>query len=121
MGRRAALVAEDRVLAVDALARVAAVAAVQEAWVLQPPVPAARRLEQIPADRAHRAQLGRGGQRARLAERLRDLRFELQLGQRRARADRRSLDAARYDAADVDQRFCLDDPVAQERDEVRAA
>src|SRR3954447_4211541 len=47
MRRGAALVAEDRVLAVRTLARVAAVAAVQEARVLQPPVPTSGRLEQV--------------------------------------------------------------------------
>ena len=40
-----------------ALAREAALPAVQPAGLLQPPVPAARRLAQVPGDRAHRAEL----------------------------------------------------------------
>ena len=50
MRGRAEVVGEDRVLAVLALARMAAVSAVEPARVLQPPVPAARRLEQVAAD-----------------------------------------------------------------------
>src|SRR5207245_1827335 len=57
MRRRAEVVCEDRVLAVFALLGVAAIAAVQPAWVLKAPVPAARRLEQVAADRAHVAEL----------------------------------------------------------------
>ena len=68
------LVAEERVLAVLALPRVAAVAAVQVARELQPPVPAARGLEQVAADRPCRAELRRRGEPAGLAQRVRDLR-----------------------------------------------
>src|SRR5438132_192322 len=46
----AEVVREDRVLAVLALTRMAAVAAVQPARVLQAPIPAARRLQQVAAE-----------------------------------------------------------------------
>src|SRR5207253_8357632 len=57
MRGRAEVVREDRMLAVLALLCMAAVAAVQAAGVLEPPVPAARRLEQVAADGAHVAEL----------------------------------------------------------------
>ena len=50
------------------------VAAVQAAREVEPPVPAARRLEQVAADRAHVAELRARGEAARLAQRVRDLR-----------------------------------------------
>src|SRR5512133_3644796 len=105
------------------LARVAAVAAVEEARELQPPVPAARRLEQVAPDRPHRAQLRRGRQRAGLPERLWDLAVGLELCERRSRTDPATafVHPARYDSAQLDQCLGLDDPVAQERDEIGAA
>src|SRR5690242_19001534 len=109
MRRGAARVAEDRVLAVRALPGVTARAAVEEARVLQAPVPAARRLEQIAADRPHRPQLRRGRQRARLAQRLRHLGIDLELADRRARADASPVDPSRDELADVDERLRLDD------------
>ena len=48
--------------------------------------------QEVAADRAHRAQLRRRGEPARLAQRVRDLRVGLELGERRARADRRPVD-----------------------------
>ena len=63
MRRGAEVVGEDRVLPVLAVAGVAAVAAVQPARVPEPPVPAAGRLEQVAADRAHVPELRRGGGR----------------------------------------------------------
>jgi hypothetical protein len=56
-----------------------------------------------------------------LAQGLRDFRVDLQLGQRRPGADRRTLHAFRDHAAHVDERLGLDDPVSQERDELRSA
>jgi xanthine dehydrogenase YagS FAD-binding subunit len=55
--RRAVVVAEDRVLAVLALAREALVAAVQTAGPIQAPVPAAGRLQEVSRKRSHVAQL----------------------------------------------------------------
>src|SRR6185436_13481475 len=97
MRRSAALIAEDRVFAVGTVAGEAALAAVKPAVEAEAPVPAARRLEQVAADRAHRAELRRGGLRAGLAQHLRDLRIDLELGEGRPRADRRPLDPARHD------------------------
>src|SRR2546423_35498 len=64
---RAPLVAEVRVLAMPPLLRGAALAAGEPGGNLEPPVPAARRLEEVAADRAHRAELGRRGEPAGLA------------------------------------------------------
>src|SRR5207244_12301708 len=75
MRRRAEVVREDRVRAMLALLCVTAVAAVQPARVLEPPVPAARRLEQVAADRAHVAELRRRREPAGLAQRVGDLRL----------------------------------------------
>src|SRR5581483_1641552 len=99
MRRRAVVIREDRVLAVLAVAREARVAAMQAARVLEPPVPAARRLQEVAADRAHVPQLRRRGEAAGLAQRLRDLRVDLELGERRAGADDIAAHAARDDAA----------------------
>ena len=63
-------------------------AAVQIARELEAPVPAARRLEQVAADRAHVAELRRGGEPACLPERRRNLRIGFELGERRPGADR---------------------------------
>src|SRR5204863_10166481 len=87
MRRRAALVAEDRVLAVLAPACVTQVPAVQVALEPEPPVPATRGLEKVPAERAHRAELRRRRERARLAQHLGDLGIHLELGERRCGAD----------------------------------
>src|SRR5207248_10969701 len=76
----AAVVREDPVLAMLAVARVTAVAAVQAARVLQPPVPAPGRLQEVAAERAHRTQLRRRGEPARLAQRVGNLRARLELG-----------------------------------------
>ena len=121
MRRGAELVAEERVLAVLARLRVAAVAAVEEAGKVEAPVPAPRRLQQVAADRAHVAELGRGGEPARLAERRRDLRVDLELGERRAGADRATRDPARQHARDVDEPVGRDEAFLQERDELGAA
>jgi hypothetical protein len=64
MRRRAEVVREDRMLAMFALARMATVAAVQPARILQPPVPAARRLEKVAAERSHVSQLRRRSEAA---------------------------------------------------------
>ena len=111
---RAEVVREDRVLAVLALARVAAVAAVEPARELQPPVPAARRLEQVAADRAHVAELRRGGEAARLPQRVGDLRVALELGERRSGADASVPRTPRgTTSAHVDERLGPNEPVAQ--------
>ena len=99
MRRGAELVAEERVLAVLARLGVAAVAAVQVAGKVEAPVPAARGLQEVAADRAHVAELGRGGEPARLAESRRDLRIDLELRERRACTDRSARDPARQHAA----------------------
>ena len=109
------VVREDCVLAVLALACMAAVAPVETARILEPPVPAARRLEQVAADRAHVAELRGRSEPARLAQRTGDVRIVLELGKRRARADAVAVHAARHDSADVDEAFGLQDPVPQER------
>src|SRR5690349_23134762 len=110
MRGRAVAVREDRVLAVLAGPGEALVAAVKAARPLQPPVPAAGRLEEVPADRAHVAELRARRKPARLAQRGRDLRVALQLRECRARPDSPALDAARHDAANVDERVRLHDP-----------
>ena len=83
----APLVAEEGVLAVLSLPGVAAIAAVQVARESQPPVPTARGLQQIAADRPRSPQLGRGREPAGFAQRRRDLRIGLELGEGRAGAD----------------------------------
>ena len=67
MRRGAVVVREDRVLAMLAREREADVAAVQPAWVLEPPVPAAGRLEQVPGQGARVPELRAGGQPAGFA------------------------------------------------------
>ena len=121
MRRRAALVAEDRVLAVLPGLGMAHVAAVEIAGKLEPPVPASGRLQQVSAQRAHRAQLRRRSERARFAQDLRDLRIDFELGQGRTRSDPRSLDLARDDVPELDQLFGAHDPVAEQRHELRSA
>ena len=121
MRRRAVVVREDRVLAVLPFARMTTVAAVQATRILQPPVPAAGRLQKVAADRAQVAQLRRRGEPAGLAQRLRDLRVRLQLGERRARADAVFLDAGRDHTPDVDELLGLEDAVAEQRHDLRAA
>src|SRR5207247_4967020 len=115
MCRSTAVIAEDRVLTVLAGLGVTNVAAVQIAGELEPPVPAPRRLQQVAAERAHRPQLGRRRERARLAQDLRDLRIGLELRQCRARSDPRSVDPARDDVAELDQLVGAKDPVAEQR------
>ena len=121
MRGRAVVVREDRMLAVLASPRVAAIAAVQAAGIFQPPVPAARRLEQVAADRAHVAELRGRRKPARLAQRFGDLGARLELGERRSRADPTALHAARNVPADVDEHVGLEDPVAKQRNNFGAA
>src|SRR6266550_7508456 len=99
MSRCALFVAEDRMLAVCAFLREAPVAAVEPAVEAKPPIPAARRLQEVAADRPHRAQLRRRRLRARLPQHLRDLRIGLELCQCRSRADTGPADPARHDVA----------------------
>jgi hypothetical protein len=87
MRRGAEVVGEDRVLAVLAFARMAAVAAVQPARELEPPVPAPCRLEEVAAERSHIPQLRARGEPARFAQCSGDLRRRLELRERRPRAD----------------------------------
>src|SRR5690242_21552413 len=108
------LVAEDRVLAVLARLGVADVAAVEVAGKLEPPVPAAGRLQQVPAQRAHRPQLRRSRKRAGLAQDLRDLGIGLELRQRRARSDSLPVDPARDDLPQLDQFVGAEDAVAEQ-------
>src|SRR5262249_3229205 len=112
MGGRAEVVRHDRMLAVLPLTGVAAVAAVQAARVAEPPVPAARRREQVAPERAHVPELRRGREPARLAERVRDLRIDLELCERRARADRRALDPTWHDLAHVHEPVGLEQALA---------
>src|SRR5512141_2116235 len=121
MRRRAEVVREDRVLAVLAVARVAAVTAVEAAVVAEPPVPAPRRLEEVAAERAHVAELRRRRKPARLAQRVRNPRLDLELAERRPRADHPARDAARHDATHVDERLRAQQPVLQERHDLRPA
>ena len=88
MRRGAEPVREDRVLAVLAVARVAAVAAVEAAAVAEAPVPAPRRLQEVPAEGAHVAELRRRREPARLAQRRGDRRLDLELSERRPGSDR---------------------------------
>ena len=102
--------------------REAAVAAVQVARKLQAPVPAARRLEEVAADRAHRAQLRRGRERAGLAQRRRDLRVGLELGERRPGTDPAVLGSRVGTSPSTWTSVSRsDDPVPEQRDEVGAA
>src|SRR6476659_10664579 len=103
MSRSTPRIAEDCMLAVLAGLGLAGVAAVQIAGALEPPVPTPCRLEQIAADRAHRPELGRCSQRARFAERLRDLGLDLELSECRPRSDPRPVDSARDDVTDLEQ------------------
>ncbi len=119
--RRARRVRDDRVLSMHPLAGKAAVAAVEPAGVLEPPVPAARRLEEVAADRAHRADLGRRREPAGLAESVGDLRVGLELLESRPGADSRPVDPSWDDGADVHDRVRGDDPVAEHRHEVGPA
>jgi hypothetical protein len=118
---RATLVAEDRVLAVLAVPRVAAVAAVQVAREVEPPVPAARGLKEVAADRAHVAKLRRGGEAAGFPQCRGNVLRVLELGERGAGADAFSVDAARKEGPDVDERIGLHEPVADERHEISPA
>src|SRR5207245_11365103 len=134
--RPAAVVAEDRGLAVLPLACMTAVAATQPAGEVEPPVPAARGLEQVAADRAGVPELRRGGRGAGLAQDGRDLRVGLELGERGAGTDRGprrtagdsprwglspASDAPRDDVAQVDGRVRLDEPLPEQQHEVGAA
>ena len=102
-----------------AVARVTPVPAVEPARVAEPPVPAARRLEEIAAERAHVPELRRRREPARLAQRIRDRRLDLELGQRRPGADHAVLHAARHDAAHVDEPLGLEQPLPQKRHHLR--
>ena len=115
MRRRAVAVPEDRVLAVLAGTGVAGVPAVQAARELEAPVPAASRLQEVAADRAHVAELRARREPARLAERIRDLRVGLELAQGRAGTDSRPVDPPRDDLADVDERLGFEQPVSEHR------
>ena len=127
MRGRTEVVREDRVLAVLAGACVANVAAVQPARELQAPVPAARRLEQVPGERAHVPELRRRREPARLAEHVGDLCSGLELGERRPGADHEgtvpglSPHASRNGFADQHEPLGSDDSVAHERHELRPA
>src|SRR3954468_6718978 len=121
MRRRAEVVRENRVLAMLSFPRVTAIAAVEAAWIVEPPVPAAGRLEEVAADRPHIAKLRRRGEAAGLAQRVGDLRIDLELAERRTRADDIVAHAPRHDPADVDERVRLEDPIPEERHDLRAA
>src|SRR5581483_12435266 len=84
MRRRAEVVREARVLAVLALPGMAALAAVATARVLEAPVPAPGLLQEVPAERAHVAELRRGREPARLAQRVGNRGLDLELGERRS-------------------------------------
>src|SRR6266566_9534663 len=114
----ALVVAEDRVLALRAVSREARLAAVQPAIEAEPPVPAARRLQEVAADRPHRAELWRSCLRARLPQRLRDFAIQFELCQCRPRADAGARDPARDDVANLNQRVGLDQAVPYERNEL---
>src|SRR6187397_2672481 len=107
MRGRAVAVAEERMLAVLAGARVAGLASVQPARELEAPVPAARRLEEVAGDRAHVPELRARGEAAGFTQRVRDLRIGLELAERRPGSDLRPVDPARHDPAHVDQRLRL--------------
>ena len=116
--RRAGRVRKDGVLAVHSRAGEAAVAAMEPTGVLEPPVPAARRLEEVAADRAHRAELRRRREPAGLAQRVRDLRVRFELAERRPCPDSRAVDPPRDDGSDIDERRRVDDAIAEERHEL---
>ena len=116
------LVPEERVLAMLPVLRVAAVAAVQVAGEIEPPVPAAGGLEQVAADRAHVAELGRGGQPARLAESRGDLRIEPRAPRASCRRRSSRPEIPRGSAPrDVDEPSAVTIPSRQQRHELRAA
>ena len=120
--RRAEVVREDRVLAVLAVAREALVPAVQAARPVEAPVPAARRLQQVAAERAHVAELRARGEPARLAQHVGDLRVALELARAaRRRRSRPVADPAGHDRSDLDQGLRLDEAGAEERHELGAA
>src|SRR5437588_3424327 len=105
----------------DAVLRVAAIASVEIAGKLQAPVPAARGLQKVAADRSHRAKLRRCREAAGFTQRSRDLRIDLQFGKRGPRTDPIALDAARDDVADLDERVGAHDSLAYEWNEIRSS
>ena len=108
------LAAENGMLAVSAVLGEAPLAAVQPAVEAEPPVPAAGGLEEVPTDRAHRAQLRRRRLRASRAQGLRDLRVGFELGESCSGADAAPVDAARLDPGEVDKRLGLREPVTEQ-------
>src|SRR2546430_14266814 len=121
MRGRAMVVAKDRVLAVSAVLGKATLSPVQPALEAEPPVPAAGGLEEVPTDRAHRAQLWRRRLGAGFAESLRDLYIDLELGERRSRTDAVRVDAAGHDPGDVDERLGVRKAVTEQRHELGPA
>ena len=121
MRRGAEVVGEDGVLAVLAFVGEAFVAAMQTAWPLQAPVPAAGRLEQVAAERSCIAQLRARGEPAGLAQRRGDPSVAFELRERRPGADHVSVDPVRHDPANVDESLGTHDSAAQERHELGAA
>ena len=127
----ALLCADDRVIAVLAVDRETACPALEparRALVAEVPTPIA--LQQVPADRAHRAELHGGGVAERLAEdrhRLGERLIRLELDERRQRADAyaaalRVRPAAQpVDAGEIDERRRPRKAVLHEADQVRAA
>src|SRR5439155_2647189 len=103
MRRGAEPVREDRVLAMLAVAGVTPVPAVQTTRVVEPPVPAASRLEEVATERAHVAKLWRGREPARLPQRIGDRRLHLKLRERRAGTDHAVLHTARHETSHVDE------------------
>ena len=93
----------------------------QAARVIETPVPAARRLQEVAAERARVPELRRRREPARLPQRLGDRGLDLELRERRPRADHAVVDAARYDVADVDEPFRLQQALPQQRHDLRAA
>src|SRR5262249_52489621 len=104
-----------------ALAREALVPAVQPTGPAKAPVPAAGRLKEIAAERAHRPELWAGREPACLSQRGSDRRVALEVGERHARADPVAVDSPRDDAADVDERLGLQQARAQQRHHLGAA
>ena len=96
MRRGAEVVAEDRVLAVLAVARVAACRR-RAAGTGRPSRQYQQRVDwsRLPPTVPIVAELRRRGEPARLAQRVRDLGARLELGQRRRRADPGAVDPAR--------------------------
>src|SRR5439155_10596999 len=121
MRGRALVVAKDRVLAVSAVLGKATLSPVQPALEAEPPVPAAGGLEEVPTDRAHRAQLWRRRLGAGFAESLRDLYIDLELGERRSRTDAVRVDAAGHDPGDMDERLGVRKAVTEQRHELGPA